>query len=81
MEKIILEVQDNGKGIPAEKLVEINENKSGVGIRGMRDRVRHLNGEVAVFSTGSGTTVSITFPNGNSNPRMESEAVCPVDVE
>jgi len=79
LEKIILEVQDNGKGIPAEKLVEINENKSGVGIRGMRDRVRHLNGEVAVFSTGSGTTVAITFPN--ANPRIESQAVCRVEGE
>src|ERR1700741_4239799 len=65
--KIILEVRDNGKGISREKLADINQNKSGVGIRGMRDRVRHFNGEVKVHSSGPGTTVSITLPNGDSN--------------
>ena len=66
-EKLILEVKDNGKGISREKLAEINANKTGVGIRGMRDRVRNFGGDVKVYSTGSGTTVSITFPIGDSN--------------
>lgn len=67
-DKITLEVEDDGKGISDEKLSAINEGHSGVGIRGMRDRVRHLNGEINVFSKGPGTTVSITLPVEGPKP-------------
>ncbi len=68
--RVTLEILDHGKGIPHEKLIAINEGASGVGIRGMRDRVRHLSGEMKVYSNESGTTVSITFPayGINSSP-------------
>ena len=59
---ILLEVQDRGRGIPDERLSAINAGGSGVGIRGMRNRVRQLNGQMAVRSALSGTTISITLP-------------------
>lgn len=60
--QVTLEMRDYGKGISDEKLAAINRGDSGVGIRGMRDRVRHLNGEMNVHSNASGTTVSISLP-------------------
>ena len=59
---LTLEVRDQGKGISAEKLAEIQSRGAGVGIRGMRERVRHFGGEVNFKSDGSGTTVSVVVP-------------------
>ena len=39
---VLLDVQDQGKGIPAEKLAAIKAHRTGVGIAGMRERIRHL---------------------------------------
>jgi two-component system, NarL family, sensor kinase len=71
---VTLQVQDRGKGISARKLAEINRAGSGVGIRGMRDRVRHLKGEIKVDSTESGTTVSISLPIDGWNSQISADA-------
>jgi signal transduction histidine kinase len=43
-------------------------------VQGMRDRVRHLNGEMKLESTGSGTTVSISLPDrGSAADAIEDE--------
>jgi signal transduction histidine kinase len=55
-----LEVHDFGKGISAEKLAEIREHGSGVGIRGMPERVRQ--GDMHIESSDTGTTVRVTLP-------------------
>jgi len=34
----------------------------GVGIAGMRERVRQLGGQLNLHSTGSGTTLKVTLP-------------------
>jgi PAS domain S-box-containing protein len=57
-----IEVQDNGKGIPPQKLAEIQSNRSGVGISGMRERVHHLQGELTLESGASGTRVFASIP-------------------
>jgi PAS domain S-box-containing protein len=59
---ISVEVKDSGKGMTSEKLSGIQSNASGVGIRGMRERVRHLGGKISIQSNGSGTTVSVSLP-------------------
>jgi signal transduction histidine kinase len=66
---IYLEVQDEGKGIPAEKLAQIQSQGAGVGIRGMRERVRHLQGDMNIESYGSGTRISVRFPAPSSSAR------------
>jgi PAS domain S-box-containing protein len=60
--RIHLEVQDEGKGISPEKLAEIQSQGSGVGIAGMRERVRQLEGDMSIQSNGSGTKICVTFP-------------------
>ena len=59
---VFLEIQDEGRGIPKERLAEIQGHRSGVGIAGMRERVRHLNGTIDIQSKGKGTKISITLP-------------------
>jgi PAS domain S-box-containing protein len=61
-ESVSLEVRDEGKGISPERLNEIQSQGSGVGIRGIRERVRQFGGDMNIESNGSGTTVSATFP-------------------
>ncbi|MFZ0964709.1 MAG: PAS domain S-box protein [Terriglobia bacterium] len=56
---LTLEVHDNGKGIPEDKL---SDGKS-LGILGMRERAMLLGGELAIISPpGKGTTVKIRIP-------------------
>ena len=59
---ISVEVEDKGKGISAQKLVEIQMQGTGVGIRGMRERVLQFGGELKIQSEGRGARVSMTVP-------------------
>jgi len=61
-ENVSLDVLDKGKGISAEKLSGIQARSSGVGIRGMRERVRHFGGTMNVESNKEGTRISFTLP-------------------
>ena len=57
-----VEVQDQGRGMSPERLAEIQSQGTGVGIRGMRERVRHFRGDLIIESNGSGTKVYATLP-------------------
>ncbi len=59
--KIYAEVQDHGKGISQERLAEIQSKGAGVGIRGMRERVRQSHGELIVDSNALGTKITAIF--------------------
>jgi len=59
---VSLEIEDKGRGIPADKLDRIHGRRSGVGITGMRERVRHLNGSMEIHSNGTGTKISVAWP-------------------
>jgi signal transduction histidine kinase len=64
-----LEVQDEGKGIPAEKLSEMaSSGMPGVGIRGMRERIHQLGGSLEIRSGGKGTAVVVKLPLANVVP-------------
>jgi PAS domain S-box-containing protein len=59
---LLLEVQDNGKGIPLDKQREmIEQGRSGVGLAGMRERLRQLGGALEIKSKDTGTLVSATL--------------------
>jgi signal transduction histidine kinase len=61
--EIELEVSDQGKGIPQAKIWEIEMGgASGVGLSGMRERVRQLGGQFEIRSDGKGTVVSAKLP-------------------
>jgi PAS domain S-box-containing protein len=61
-ENIAVEVQDDGRGMSRERLAEIQAQKAGVGIRGMRERVQQFHGEVNIQSNRSGTKVTAVLP-------------------
>ncbi len=61
--EVRLEVRDAGKGIPAEAQTSLSSGKlSGVGLRGMHERLRQMGGQLDVQSNGSGTLVVATLP-------------------
>jgi len=69
-ETVVLEVRDKGRGIPA-KLLEDSPNwvgAVGIGLRGMKERMRELGGALELVSTPKGTTVTATAPLGNLPP-------------
>ena len=60
---LALEVTDTGRGISAETLSKISSvGLSGVGLRGMRERVTSLGGAFEILSEGKGTTVKVAIP-------------------
>jgi signal transduction histidine kinase len=58
--RLTFEVSDNGHGIPKERIMRFRESdgSSGVGLAGMRERVRELGGEMSIRSENTGTTIS-----------------------
>jgi PAS domain S-box-containing protein len=58
---IHLEVSDEGKGMPLYQSLE-SPGTLGVGVRGMRERVRQLGGALEINSIGRGTTVTAILP-------------------
>jgi len=61
--QVCLEVEDEGKGIPQEKRVGMDSGGTpGVGIRGMRERLRQLGGTLEIKSHGRGTVVVARLP-------------------
>jgi len=59
---IHVKVEDQGRGMSPERLAAIQSQGTGVGIRGMHERVRHLRGDLVIESNGSGTKVYATLP-------------------
>jgi len=56
---LLLEVQDNGQGIPEERIFR----PASFGLMGMRERARFLNGRVRITGIpGKGTTVAVRIP-------------------
>ncbi len=61
--EVSVEIADQGRGMPQEKRETIVRNGTpGVGIRGMRERIRQLGGTLEVSSNGSGTMISAQLP-------------------
>ncbi|GAC1703311.1 MAG: hypothetical protein NVS9B4_11080 [Candidatus Acidiferrum sp.] len=62
-----LEVKDDGKGMSGKTQSEISSGESrGVGLRGMRERVRQIGGALEVQSNGDGTLVTVALPLSSS---------------
>ncbi len=63
-EQVQFEISDDGQGIPEERLQRLQEDGSatGVGLAGMRERVRDLGGSLKIRSTIQGTTIAVTIP-------------------
>jgi signal transduction histidine kinase len=77
---VSLQVQDGGNGMSSEKLKQIQSQGSGVGIRGMRERVRHFGGNMDIESGRQGTKITFTFPIPKDSPAKQENASQPVQV-
>ena len=67
-------VKDYGNGIPEELLANFRSGGPilGVGLSGMRERVRELNGHVDIQSNSSGTLISVDLPLDAKPPHPSS---------
>jgi two-component system NarL family sensor kinase len=61
---LIAEICDNGRGIPEETLQGFHDGTRlpGVGIAGMRERIRDMGGLFEVRSSAQGTTIAVCLP-------------------
>ncbi|HET7890430.1 MAG TPA: sensor histidine kinase [Candidatus Sulfotelmatobacter sp.] len=65
--EVLVEIADKGKGIPSDKQEEMSsEGTPGVGIRGMRERLRQLGGSLDIDSNNTGTLVVVRLPVGEN---------------
>jgi PAS domain S-box-containing protein len=61
--EIVIEVRDKGVGMSPNQLDRIRTKGAGVGLRGMRERVRPFGGSIRIDSNaGGGTRVVVTLP-------------------
>jgi PAS domain S-box-containing protein len=67
-ELVVMEIKDNGHGIAPDVLRRFRESGAGtgVGLTGMRERVRELRGELTVQSNENGTTLTVSVPVAES---------------
>ncbi len=70
-DRLVLSVQDNGKGV-SDKVTEFRPDRMGVGIGGMRQRVKQLGGELRIVNTNPGTLVQVKIPATVAARREES---------
>jgi two-component sensor histidine kinase len=71
---LVLEVRDEGRGMPAERLSEIQSIGSGVGIRGMRERVLQFCGRMGIESDVSGTRIHVVIPTPKTASRESTRS-------
>lgn len=74
---VTVEIQDQGKGMSLQKLREIQVGGSGVGIQGMRERLRQYGGALQIESNESGTTVMATIPIVSLSQEEHTSGVLP----
>jgi len=63
-DRVMLTVRDHGRGISAEALQRLQEEGSagGVGLTGMRERLREIGGKLEINSSAQGTQVIVQVP-------------------
>jgi PAS domain S-box-containing protein len=71
--QITLDIRDQGKGMSSERMAEIQSGRSGVGIGGMRERLRQFEGTMNIESDSSGTRIFATIPLKSASPEDQSK--------
>lgn len=75
-DNIVLEVSDDGRGIPSEKLAQFNRNGGGmgVGLTGTWERVRDLGGSVELENLSPGALVRVSVPFQRKRKKADAVA-------
>jgi PAS domain S-box-containing protein len=73
-DNIYAEVQDRGKGMSQDRFAEVQSQAVGLGIRGMKERVRQSHGELTIDSNALGTKVTAIFPVSAPELRNQEKA-------
>jgi signal transduction histidine kinase len=64
LDGLIVTVSDEGQGTPNRVLHHSSRTKTvGIGITGMQERVKQLDGYLEIETNGNGTKVKATFPS------------------
>lgn len=64
LDGVVIAVSDEGQGIPDGVLDHTSRTRTvGIGITGMRERVKQLGGRLEIETSRSGTTVKATIPS------------------
>ncbi|GAC1618409.1 MAG: hypothetical protein PVS2B2_11190 [Candidatus Acidiferrum sp.] len=70
--QIVVTVSDDGKGIP-DSVADFEGDKIGVGIAGMKQRVKEFGGELRIKRMQPGTLVQVTIPSNPAATRVPAE--------
>lgn len=70
-DRLILSIQDNGKGV-SDKVAEFRPDRMGVGIGGMRQRVKQFGGALKIVNSSPGTLVQAIIPSATLARKEES---------
>ena len=72
--KLVFDVRDNGKGI-SDKVKEFRPDRIGVGIGGMKQRVKELGGNIQIANANPGTVVEVVVPFADSIRKQNTHSV------
>jgi PAS domain S-box-containing protein len=74
--EVTVRIEDAGRGMSPQRLAEIQAGGSGVGIRGMRERLSQFKGQLKIESDDTGTRILVSIPVSKSStdeePTVES---------
>jgi PAS domain S-box-containing protein len=76
-ESVVVRIRDYGKGLPPDLTGRIPGPRLGVGIAGMRERVRQFGGELVISRAEPGAVVEARIPFFGLGPETESRPAPP----
>jgi signal transduction histidine kinase len=81
-DNVSVRVCDKGRGIPPKTLKGFNSGNVllGVGLAGMRERIRSMGGRFVIDSDETGTTVDASIPLSHQIPTIVKKSVSPPNV-
>ena len=74
--QVVVTVRDNGKGIP-DPVAEFHPNSLGIGISGMRQRVKEFGGELHFQKASPGTILEVIIPIASVEPHGQTITALP----
>ncbi len=80
VDEVVVEIKDQGTGMSAERLAEVQTQGSGVGIRGIRERLRQFGGSLDIESGSSGTRVVVKIPVSRMGGALRQGGVEPMQA-